>query len=167
MMGGPAPALRKVGSSRDSAPHRLARLSRCSNLSLEKAKASVRAGERESVPSTPQQREVPSSLPSAHQGHVPQGSPWSPSHLVHPLPPASRNPDRHRAGGRALAMAQPQHSHGDLWGQLCQFPLPRCQAPCQGAHKHHHRGHRDATMPWSPLSITPTTALHGPQAPSL
>lgn len=39
---------------RDAAPHRLARLSRCSDLSLGNAKALVRAGEEDSTSSNPQ-----------------------------------------------------------------------------------------------------------------
>lgn len=79
---------------------------------------------------------VPSYLPSARQGRVPQESLQSPSHLVHPLHPASTAPDQHWAGGRALANAGP---HTD-------------RTPSTVPEAWMHMGHKNAVMLLGPSS---------------
>lgn len=85
---------------------------------------------------TPLWCRVPSYLPSARQGRVPQGSLQSPSHLVHPLHPASTAPDQHWAGGRALANAGP---HTD-------------RMPSTVPEAWMHMGHKNAVMLLGPSS---------------
>lgn len=128
-----------------------------------KAKASVRVDKVETVPPAPMGTSPAlrgaSSSPSAHRGHVPRGSPWSPSRLARPLPPANRTTDQHGAGGESWATAQPWHGRNGLQGQLWQLSLPGCQAPCQGVHKHQHT---DATMSRSLCGLVPNSAPPGP-----
>lgn len=159
---------------RDAAPHRLTGLAQCSDLSLGKAKALVRAGKGYGAPSTPSAVGGAQLLTFCPPGPRAPGKPVEPFSPCSPLTPCKQKPrsaqGRRQSSGHSMATAQPwrpprlapaaplaakQHATVPTSTSTWGTGMPSCSGPSV------HR--LINSPPWSPTQQLP--ALHKPTQP--